>query len=423
MPHPFRPFLGAIALIIATSAPLAAQTVPRIGLLPGEEVSVDVYARPELSGTRQIDGAGQIALPLVGRIGAQGLTEPELEQKIIAALRKSGLDQGASVLVTATRRLDVYVDGAVSNPGAYPWRPGLTVAQVMALAGGRVTVSSDELGPTLNALRSIEYAAAMERRAQSLSLLEQRIVSEMTHVDAAYADGGDRTIPAAGFFTVSDRLAANPALADLIDTQRDVFRQNTERRAKRYASLLDQQALTAERLDLLQQRRTEVERETVIVADRLTAFQELAEKKLAKATDIMNLQRASSSANASLLDVIAMISETALALEQRKLDITTFAVTARGELAAELSRVRADLLDVRARLDPATRAGMVGASYDGAADGLPAVSSDKTAMLDGGGARYAITRVSLETTPTEAAGSAASLVMPGDTITVSNATE
>ncbi len=145
MTQSFRAFLGGCALLILSTTMAPGQTASRVGLLPGEEVTVDVYARPELSGARLIDAAGQIAIPLVGRIDAQGLTAPELEEKIIAALRKSGLDQSPSVTVTATRRLDVYVDGAVSNPGAYPWRPGLTVAQVMALAGGRITVSSDEL--------------------------------------------------------------------------------------------------------------------------------------------------------------------------------------------------------------------------------------------------------------------------------------
>ncbi len=257
----------------------------------------------------------------------------------------------------------------------------------------------------------------MERRTQSLSLLESRILSELAYVRTAYGTGGDASVDSARFFTLPDRLAANPALADLIDTQRDVYRQNTESRAKRHASLLDQQRLTAERLDLLKQRRTEVERETVIIAERLEAFQKLAKRKLAVATDLMNLQRASSSANSSLLEVIAMISETELTLEQRRLDLATFAVNARGELAAELSQVRSDLLDVRARLDPATRAGMVGASYDEAADGLPALSGDKAAMLDDGGAQYAITRVSLDRPGAAASmGSPASLVMPGDTI-------
>ncbi|MGH1454765.1 MAG: polysaccharide biosynthesis/export family protein [Paracoccaceae bacterium] len=417
MPYHPRRIFAACAIVFMFNTPLAAQTLPRMGLLPGETVMVDVYARPELTGERMIDAAGQIAIPLAGRIDAQGLTAPELESKIIESLRKSGLDQNPAVTVTATKRLDVYVDGAVSNPGAYPWRPGLTVAQVMALAGGRIAVSSDELGPAISALRSIEYAAAMERRAQSLALNESRILSEMAFTSAAYGTGGNAGVERAQFFTLPDRLAANPALADLIDTQRDVYRQKTDGRAQRYASLLDQQRLTAQRLDLLQQRQTEVTRETTIIADRLEAFQQLAEKKLVVAGDLVNLQRASSSANASLLDVIASIAETELALEQLRLDIDTFAVTAQGELATELSQVRADLLDVRARLDPALRAGMVGAAYDGAG-AMTGMAGDKAGLLDGDTTEYAIIRVGFTAGDARTKGSPASLVMPGDTITV-----
>ena len=38
--------------------------------------------------------------------------------------------------VNITRFRDVYIGGEVENPGAYAYRPGLTVEKLIALAGG-----------------------------------------------------------------------------------------------------------------------------------------------------------------------------------------------------------------------------------------------------------------------------------------------
>ncbi|MCP3459237.1 polysaccharide biosynthesis/export family protein [Bradyrhizobium sp. CCGUVB23] len=92
---------------------------------------------------------GNISLPLVGTLPASGLPLPEIRAKIGAALKSKIFRQrtadGREVVividadeVTATiaEYRPVYVNGDVSKPGEYPYRPASTVRQLVAMAGG-----------------------------------------------------------------------------------------------------------------------------------------------------------------------------------------------------------------------------------------------------------------------------------------------
>ncbi len=74
------------ALVIAWTG--AAQDLPTLGapLESGELVFVDVYRRPEVSTTTQIDSDGNIQIPFVGNVNIAGLTENEASARVRAAL-------------------------------------------------------------------------------------------------------------------------------------------------------------------------------------------------------------------------------------------------------------------------------------------------------------------------------------------------
>lgn len=411
--------LCAFVLIALSVGPSRAQT--ELPLAIGEAVEIDVFARPELSGERVIDAAGRLAMPLVGRVDAAGKTAVELEDILTQRLRSTGLDSDPSVTVTVSKRLDIYVDGGVQNPGAFPWRPGLTVGQAIALAGGRIEVTDEELGPALNALRSIEYAAALQRRAEVAMVQQARIRSEVEFAAHAFGDTSDEAISADRFFSIPPTLSDRPELAVLIETQRSIFVHNIRAHLVQHASLKTQVELLTKRVELLHQRLGVLNEESEIITDRLRAFQQLSEKGLAKVSDVASLQRAASSTNGNLLEVVAAIADGEVALEQAKLARDSYGLNITRELKQELVQVQAELADVRSRLDPASRAGAIGVAYDRASGNATApvlastdlIESDKAETL----ADLQITRVGLQEPFIVSRGSQ-ELVVPGDTITV-----
>ena len=104
---------------------------------------------PELRHRAAVQMDGNISLPLVGALPVAGLPLPQIRAKIGAALaskvfRQRTLDGREVVIVIDADEVTtivaeyrpVYVNGDVSKPGEYPYRPATTARQLIAVAGG-----------------------------------------------------------------------------------------------------------------------------------------------------------------------------------------------------------------------------------------------------------------------------------------------
>jgi len=104
-------------------------------LRPNDQLRVQVYNEPSISGDYQVDSAGYISVPLAGRLRASGRTAGQLEQAIVAALSR-GVLKDPRVNVQVSNYAAFYIHGEVKKSGEYPYRPGLTVMDAVATAGG-----------------------------------------------------------------------------------------------------------------------------------------------------------------------------------------------------------------------------------------------------------------------------------------------
>ncbi|MFA6241037.1 MAG: polysaccharide biosynthesis/export family protein [Candidatus Hydrogenedentales bacterium] len=69
----------------AEETPATPDATASIG--PGDLVFVDVYRRPELSTTTQVDPDGSVQLPYIGTVSIAGLSEPEAAARVSSALK------------------------------------------------------------------------------------------------------------------------------------------------------------------------------------------------------------------------------------------------------------------------------------------------------------------------------------------------
>lgn len=133
--------LAALAILgaCATSPPLptggALQPSAQLLLDSGDQLRIVVLDQADLTGTYTVDESGRIAMPLVGQIQARGRTPEGLESVIAAALRQNYL-RNPDVTVSVETFRPIFVLGEVASPGQYPFVAGLTVQQVVAIAGG-----------------------------------------------------------------------------------------------------------------------------------------------------------------------------------------------------------------------------------------------------------------------------------------------
>jgi polysaccharide biosynthesis/export protein len=137
----------ALALAIALAA-LGACSTPRYNaellqtpidapyqLASGDRLRIIVFGQDNLSNSYAVDGAGNVALPLVGSVHAQGLTTAQFARLVESRLRQGFLrDPSVSVEVEAYRPF--FVLGEVTLAGQYPFVNGMTVQNAVAVAGG-----------------------------------------------------------------------------------------------------------------------------------------------------------------------------------------------------------------------------------------------------------------------------------------------
>lgn len=126
-------FIVGVWCFLLLAAPCRADEY-RIGA--GDTLEVAVWGYEDMSRTVLVRPDGNISLPVVGELRAQGVTAEDLAQQIANALSRWVKKPRVSVIVKSFAAHQVYVLGAVTRPGTYPLQFGLTAAEAIALAGG-----------------------------------------------------------------------------------------------------------------------------------------------------------------------------------------------------------------------------------------------------------------------------------------------
>ncbi|WP_218573473.1 polysaccharide biosynthesis/export family protein [Rheinheimera lutimaris] len=101
----------------------------------GDKISIKVFGQDDMALQTQLTDSGTINYPFLGSIKASGRTLKELEQLIYQGLKGDYLIE-PNVYVGIDEYRPFYIHGEVKKPGAYPYQPGMTVNQAVALAGG-----------------------------------------------------------------------------------------------------------------------------------------------------------------------------------------------------------------------------------------------------------------------------------------------
>lgn len=112
-----------------------ASTAPVFRLGPGDVINISVYGEEDLSRQHyRLPDSGLIMFPF-GEVAASGLTISELESRIADGLR-GGYLVNPRVSVSMEEYRPFFINGQVTQPGAYPYKSGLTVRMAVSIAGG-----------------------------------------------------------------------------------------------------------------------------------------------------------------------------------------------------------------------------------------------------------------------------------------------
>lgn len=131
-------FLLLPVLLLSIVLPVVSEqddSITSYTLNTGDHVQVTVFEEPDLSIDAVLDDTGAISFPLLGELKVRGLTPRQLESTITEGLRGRFLIN-PRVNVAIVEYRPFFVRGEVSNPGGFPFKPGLTVEKAVSMAGG-----------------------------------------------------------------------------------------------------------------------------------------------------------------------------------------------------------------------------------------------------------------------------------------------
>jgi polysaccharide export outer membrane protein len=114
--------------------PDARETTYTLGI--GDQIRMITVGDDQLTGDFGVNDAGDISLPLLGRVHAAGLTTAQLERRIEEGLKQQQLFREPSVAVEVLTYRPIFILGEVNKPGQYPYQPGMTLLTAVSVAGG-----------------------------------------------------------------------------------------------------------------------------------------------------------------------------------------------------------------------------------------------------------------------------------------------
>jgi polysaccharide export outer membrane protein len=213
---------GLVAVGLTTSV-TQARAEYRVSI--GDVLEVAVAGVPNLQRRAAVQTDGNISLPLVGMLPVAGLPVSQIRANIGAALagkvfRQRTADGREAVIVidanevttTVVEYRPVYINGDVSKPGEYPYRPATTARQLVAVAGGYDIMRIRMNNPYLESadLRS-EYGSLWTELAKEQARM-WRIKSELG--EASQIDPG----------TLADGPTARSAISEIVNAETEYLK-------------------------------------------------------------------------------------------------------------------------------------------------------------------------------------------------------
>lgn len=277
--------LAAGSVVLANDADKAEE------FAPGDVLRVLTFGREDLTGKFMVQSGRVVSLPLLGPVNLSARTPRELEV-FLAKAWEQRLGAPQSVTVEFLERAPFYILGAVKNPGAYPYRPGLTAMQAIAIGGG---VHRDGAGdPRVR----FEVFRERERRARAVEAMAEAL-AERARLEAERSNAKEVKTPQ----ELRD-LGSSGMVEALMLEQSRLFQARLDHFNKRLALLNEQVRLSAEEIATYQKQHEALRRQEDLITRELERVQKLRDTGLGLQSRVFEMQQRLSALSADMIAVL-----------------------------------------------------------------------------------------------------------------------
>lgn len=326
-----RVFAWVILLLPLTAVPALAD----YHLHRGDVLKISVLAFPQLHSRVMIDNDGKIYFPMVGEISVNGLSLAQLQQQLQDRLVSHGV-KNPEVAVDVAEYRPVYVAGGAAKPGVYPYRPGMTVRDAIAVAGGyRREVLFDGI--------------SAQDQYNSLSIRFVRLAIHVARLRAELADKLDIDIKGLKVYGVPPLLLSEFLTMETqqLKTEQDNFSAekghlaNLAKAAEEQVSALTEEQLQ-QRAELVQQQRD------------VARVRALFRRSLVQMVRVENEEKSIARWQTQFFDVQARAARARRSLEKYRMKLQQLSAQRKIELTQRLEKATGDLATVKVSLATAS---------------------------------------------------------------------
>ncbi len=228
-----------------------------------------------------VGAGGQLPIPFVGDVKAEGRTAQEVEHVVSERLTaRMNLATPPDVSINVIKYRPFYVAGDVNHPGPYPYQPGLTVLEAVATAGG--TLRPGDLGLIRLGREVIEGQGELTGLAHDYKALLVR----RSRLQAEFSDADGVPLPA--------QLAAaktDPLVARMMNGETQIFAARRKAMLTQTAALNDLKTFLEKEIESLKQQLVTLDTQMALVNKELAGVSTLVQKGMAVAPRELALER------------------------------------------------------------------------------------------------------------------------------------
>ncbi|MEZ2406906.1 protein involved in polysaccharide export with SLBB domain [Bosea sp. OAE752] len=333
--------VGTVSLVLFTLNGNTVRATSDYVVRADDKLKIKIFQYPELSGEYKVRANGTISIAPIGDIPVNGLSTKEIAGQIAERFVRSGISDkpGASVEVLETR--PVYVLGDVQKPGEYQFRPGMTVLQVVSLAGGWLRFSDPGLmrldrdsinitGDMRNLVRRYYELTARRARLNSELVMRSDIQFPPELLARSQSDGGVR---------------------QLIDEERSLLNIHVDSLKTQIDSLEQNRALYEREIEAIKRQIEANKVQVASVEKELKEVRDLVKRGLTTISRLANLERMQAQLEMNEQGFQTLILRSRQNITQADQRIFDLKSERNASLTAEVQKVRMDLDEVSVKFD------------------------------------------------------------------------
>lgn len=324
-----------------------ANPVAEYQLGPQDKVSIKVYewrpARDEVyewtafKAEYTVNAAGSLSLPLLGEVPVQGKSTRDLAADLGQRLQhRMGLLDSPDVTVEVVQYRPFYIMGSVEKPGEYPYRPGLTVLEAYAIAGGQ---PRNGLG-----VRLTRESIATRGELDALDLETQTLRVRMARLKAELDNADTITWPE----EIKDQTGSGP-VGGAVQQELLVFNTRREAYQTQLGALQQLETFLANEVESLEKQLKVHEIEVESVKSEFEMVKKLYKKGLTAAPRKLALQRNMAQVDGERLRLEASLMRARQEISKTKIAIADLQAKRSSEVSSEMQKAHARLDELKGK--------------------------------------------------------------------------